>query len=157
MDGFFSFFSGVGSYGVIWIILGIFLVIWEEIKNKRELLALVFTVIFSLTFSEFFLKNIFRRFRPEYTIGGYIHNIGTADSYSFPSSHSVIAFACAYILSKSHKKFRFAFFLLACIIAFSRIYLGKHYPLDVLAGATVGIVIGMMVDITNKNLKKKHE
>ena len=82
---------------------------------------------------EVILKPLFARPRPDASAG-----------FSFPSGHATIAFAMATVLSKKEPKWRFALFLLAIAIAFSRIYLGKHYPLDVLAGAFLGIIIGWL-------------
>jgi undecaprenyl-diphosphatase len=58
---------------------------------------------------------------------------------SFPSGHSATSFACAYVLSRAAPRFTISFFLLAALIAFSRNYVGVHYPLDVFAGALIGL------------------
>lgn len=72
--------------------------------------------------------------------------IGSNDnSYAFPSGHATIAFAMAYLLAHNEPRRRWIFYLLAILISFSRIYLGKHYPLDVLIGSVLGLVIGWAV------------
>jgi undecaprenyl-diphosphatase len=64
---------------------------------------------------------------------------------SFPSGHTTIAFAAATVLSYYRPRWAPAFFLLAVAIGFSRIYDGVHYPLDVLGGAILGLLVGGIV------------
>ena len=64
---------------------------------------------------------------------------------SFPSGHSVTAFALAYVLSRTYPKGSFAFYLLASMVAFSRVYLASHFLSDVVAGAAAGLLAGWMV------------
>jgi undecaprenyl-diphosphatase len=61
---------------------------------------------------------------------------------SFPSGHTTVAFACATVLSYFAPKLAPVLFLLALAIGFSRIYVGVHYPLDVLGGAALGVLVG---------------
>jgi undecaprenyl-diphosphatase len=66
-------------------------------------------------------------------------------SWSMPSGHSASAFAGAWLFSREYPRQRPLFFLLAALVAFSRIYLGDHYPGDVASGALSGIVIAEIV------------
>lgn len=60
---------------------------------------------------------------------------------SFPSGHACTSFACAYVLARLVPRLAVPAFVLAGLIAFSRVYVGVHYPLDVLAGAVLGVVV----------------
>jgi undecaprenyl-diphosphatase len=63
---------------------------------------------------------------------------------SFPSTHATIAFAAAYVIGKAEKSWRGASFVLAVAVALSRIYLGNHYPSDVVVGALLGLLVGVV-------------
>jgi undecaprenyl-diphosphatase len=69
------------------------------------------------------------------------HLVALPHSGSFPSGHATTAFACATVLAVLEPRLRVPAFLLAAAIAYSRLYLGVHYPLDVLAGALLGVAI----------------
>jgi undecaprenyl-diphosphatase len=60
---------------------------------------------------------------------------------SFPSGHTSTSFACAYVISRLAPRLTVYVYALAALIGFSRIYVGVHYPFDVLAGAVLGVVV----------------
>lgn len=141
-DSFFAFFSGLGNFGIVWLIIACVLFIWEELKDKKGLIALVLSILLSIFISDGLIKNIVRRPRPEFNLESTIVVQDKRTSYSFPSGHTTIAFAAAFVLAHEHRKWAIGYYLIAFLIAFSRIYLGKHYPIDVLAGLILGSLIG---------------
>lgn len=68
-----------------------------------------------------------------------------ATSKSFPSDHAAVSFALASVLACAYPKGAIFFFVWAALIALSRVYVGVHYPADIVAGACVGIVSSLIV------------
>jgi len=84
------------------------------------------------------IKDATRRHRP------FVHQLGpTTSTYSFPSGHSATAFACATVLAAFAPRLRVPLFVLAILIALSRLYNGDHYPTDVVAGALLGVGVAV--------------
>ena len=73
---------------------------------------------------------------------------------SFPSGHAATSFACATMLALIVPRYAVAFFLLAAAIAWSRVYNGVHYPLDVLGGAALGVVVAIALRRLVKGLPR---
>jgi membrane-associated phospholipid phosphatase len=70
---------------------------------------------------------------------------------SLPSGHTSRAFLSATILSKFYSKYMIVFFVIAATIGFSRVYIGTHYPLDVIVGAITGSLLGiLMIDLLDR-------
>ena len=91
--------------------------------------------------SGFLLKEIVRRQRPYITYPTLIYKKQNETGYSFPSGHSFLAFSTATSLSLSFPKWYVIApaFTFAAITGYSRLYLGVHYPSDVLGGAIIGV------------------
>ncbi len=68
--------------------------------------------------------------------------VGVPHSGAFPSGHASTAFACATVLAWVSPRLAAPLFVLAALIAFSRVYVGVHWPLDVLGGAALGVLVG---------------
>ncbi|HZB23111.1 MAG TPA: phosphatase PAP2 family protein [Gaiellaceae bacterium] len=60
---------------------------------------------------------------------------------SFPSGHAMSSFACAFVLARLAPRLAIPSFVLAALIAISRVYVGVHYPLDILVGAVLGVLL----------------
>ncbi len=147
------FLSGVGQAGVIWLVIALWLFWKEERHNHWFFLPVVLATVFSWVVSELVIKSAVGRMRPTLDIGAIIVGDGAANS-SFPSSHATMSFALAYVLASIEPRFRMFFFLIATGIALSRIYLGVHFPSDVIVGALLGLFIGHVSIALSKRLKK---
>ncbi len=80
--------------------------------------------------------------------------VALPSTYSFPSGHAVVAFACATVISFALPRLRWPLYALAALIAFSRVYVGVHYPGDVAAGAVIGIALGLVVEAARRLLRE---
>jgi undecaprenyl-diphosphatase len=85
------------------------------------------------------IKAVFRRRRPFYKIVDVILVGKKPSNWSFPSGHAATAFAGAHLLAREVPVLRWFFYGLAGIVAASRVYLGVHYPSDVLVGSALGV------------------
>jgi len=89
-------------------------------------------------------KRFVRRSRPDAAIAGFTALAANPDAYSFPSGHSTVAFAIATAAMGVNPSLGIVETTLAAAIACSRVYLGAHYPVDVLAGIALGFACGLL-------------
>ena len=86
------------------------------------------------------LKNGIRRHRPCEVISSVNERVSPSDQFSFPSGHTAAAFVMATLLSYFSPILSMPLFSWALLVGFSRIYLGVHYPTDILAGLVIGLL-----------------
>jgi undecaprenyl-diphosphatase len=91
------------------------------------------------------VKRTVRRTRPSEQIQASV----PPDRFSFPSGHTAAGFAMAIAMSGTTPAAVPPMLVLACVIGYARMYLGVHYPLDVAAGAAVGLLTGSIVAIVD--------
>jgi undecaprenyl-diphosphatase len=141
---------------------------FKRSNGKRTavlLLAIGFTVATS-DLSTNMIKHSVKRYRPSHNleIKDKVHSVNDykGGQFGFFSSHASNAFAITTLFFMSaaffvSKKVRFLFFILPFIIGYSRIYLGVHYPIDIICGALNGMVVGVLVFvIIQKFFNDKH-
>ena len=97
-------------------------------------------MLIGLIVTNVILKNWVARIRPYELIQGLECIVGKEHDFSFPSGHTTNSLACAWVLfRKAPRKMGVPALVLAILIALSRLYVGIHYPTDVLGGAVIGI------------------
>lgn len=140
-DWFMPFITDLKNF----IFLLLALTVWILYRQKKA--GIIFLIFMGLTLaitdqlSSSFLKDMIGRIRPCHTLVEVRLLTDCNTSYSFPSSHAVNIFAGAFFLAKPLKKFSIFFYALASLVAYSRVYIGIHYPFDALGGATLGLLI----------------
>jgi len=152
-DLFAKILSGVGTAGIIWFVLAIIFFLKEEKKDHWFFVPVILAGIGSWVLVEKIIKPLIGRARPTVEMGAMILG-NNGDSFSFPSGHATIAWAMAVVLSHKEPKLRWVLYVLAFFISLSRIYVGKHYPSDIIVGGLVGWGIGRGSLMVGHYLKK---
>ena len=136
--------SALGNYGFIWIILGIVFIVF--ISRSDVGITVLFTVVFAGILVGFILQPLFAHVRP-YDAGiGVSAVMGVSrTSYSFPSFHATVSFAAATVIAMiAGRRWGTWAFVGAVLISLSRVYLGVEWPSDIIIGALVGVLIGVV-------------
>jgi undecaprenyl-diphosphatase len=137
LNWLFEALSKAGNFGLIWVLIGFGI----ALAQRRPAPVLLVTAAVLLGDLESTVgKLLIPRARPHY------HPlIKVPTSHSFPSGHSSTSFAAATVIAALSPRLRIPAFVLAAGIAFSRVYNGVHWPLDVLAGAALGVLIALLL------------
>ena len=145
LDTFFLIITKIaGSYGQLWIAVGAALLIPK--KTRQTGIAVLISYLGVFVFGQFILKNLFNRPRPCHIDQSFELLVKRPTSSSFPSTHSAWAFGAATAIFMRFKKPGIVAFIIAALIAFSRMYLFLHFPTDVLCGIIFGIILGFAAD-----------
>jgi len=135
------FFNVLTRLGSTFLMFAVGILLYVSRRRREGILILASIVIG--TFVALPLKLAIPRPRPFITIPATIVLDREAGS-SFPSGHAVRIFAFAFIAAKLKPRFTIPLYLLAFLVAFSRIYVGQHYPLDAFTGALIGLLVGCL-------------
>lgn len=143
-----KFITHLGDSGIIWIVITIILLIFKKTRKAGVIAALA--LLGSLIINNLLLKNLIARTRPYDAIDAVRRLVEIQRDYSFPSGHSGSSFAASVgiflgLNGKLRKWLGTILLILAFAIAFSRLYVGVHYPGDVLVGALDGALIGYLM------------
>lgn len=150
------FLSRIADYGILWILIGFVLLCMKNTRRTGAAVAL--SMLTNLLVLNLVLKNLVDRIRPYEVIDGLTRLVPAEKSFSFPSGHAGHAFAAAVVMyAMLPKKYGIPALVLAGLVAFSRLYVGVHYPTDVLAGALVGTLIALLAVVVVKSISAKLE
>jgi membrane-associated phospholipid phosphatase len=133
--------SKVAEHGVVWLGLGTLFALVDRARRGAWVVAAATgpaSIILNFCF-----KSVVRRSRPDGRVGSSASSRRT--SFSFPSAHATSSFAAATVVGRIEPRFWRPALLLASCIAYSRLYLARHYPADVVAGGCLGIGVGTLV------------
>lgn len=142
MDFLMPKITFLGNAGFIWIIVAVGMGISN--KYRKTGIALALSLLGSAIIGNLILKNLVERERPCWINDTVRMLIAVPHDYSFPSGHTMMSFAAAAVIMRNSKRFGVTAYILAFLIAFSRLYLYVHFPSDVIGGIIVGTAIGMI-------------
>lgn len=143
-DAVVPLITSLGNAGILWILIG--LVLLTRRSWRKTGVVLLLALLIEAFFCNIVLKNLVAIPRP-FTLRENVQLLIPApQDYSFPSGHTGAAFASAAALYFSRARYWIVVFVLAVLIAFSRLYLYVHFPTDVLAGIVLGIASAWLVE-----------
>jgi undecaprenyl-diphosphatase len=144
IEKFMSFISIKQNF-IIPGAIAVILLLWVyRLRGLACLLAGGIMVGLNDFISHNFIKELVARPRPCHTLPDLQHITNCSNSFSFPSNHASNMFTVATVLSLCFKNLAFLAYTFAILVCYSRVYLGVHYPFDVLGGALLGIGMGVL-------------
>jgi undecaprenyl-diphosphatase len=140
LDRLFYTASAAGEFSLIWHVAGAA----RAVATRRPGDALRFSTVMLVESAivNGGIKTVFRRARPAAPVVPRPHALRQPLTTSFPSGHASSAFCAATVLSAGGSPLSPVWWVLASLVAASRVHVGIHHPSDVVAGATVGVAIG---------------
>ena len=140
---------------ILLILILLLLIIFEKKKGIILGIFLLLTIALSDQLSAHLIKPWVQRIRPCNILPDVHLLVGCTKSFSFPSTHASNLFASAYFISNFSKKFAPVLYFMAVLVALSRVYVGVHYPLDIMGGALLGVFCAVMMIIIFNLINKK--
>jgi undecaprenyl-diphosphatase len=151
LDPFFEAVTYAGSFGIAWLVLAL---AFSGLSWRRPWLpARVGATVLLAEGVQSVLKVWVERDRPPLDNPQPPPLVELPSTYSFPSGHAVVAFACATVISFAVPRLRWPLYAFAALVAFSRVYVGVHYPGDIAAGAVIGVAVGLIVEAARRLLR----
>lgn len=153
LDAVLPFVSRLCDHGEIWILLALVLSLIRQ--TRRQGAAVFCGLTLDLIACNLLLKPLFNRIRPFALNSSIMLLIKPPLDASFPSGHTAVSFAATFALKTAGTPLWKPSFVLAMIIAFSRLYLYVHWPSDIFGGALLGIFVGWAGAKLAESINKK--
>lgn len=160
LNKFFSNITDVNHWMIAYIILWGILFFKGGRKGKVIAVSVILLIVISDQLGYRILKEYFGRIRPCNALTDLNLPTGPTGTFSFPSNHALNNFAIAVFFSRFYPELKKILFVTATLVALSRVYLGLHYPSDILGGAIIGAVLGYyyaeLIIFISKKFKLAH-
>ena len=132
----------IAQYLILIAPIIIIIYIWTHDKKREAIKDIVYMSVASGVAwgIAHILKNTFKTLRPEVA-----HDIllKSESVYAFPSGHTTFFFALATVLYFHHKRLAYATYIIGLAVGIARVYIGVHYPIDIIGGIVLGILVGI--------------
>lgn len=144
-DWFMPFVTNKYHWFPVWAVI-VVLLLWKGGRQGRIMVLLIIPVIFlSDQLASHVLKPFFERPRPCSALPDVHLLVNAKSSFSMPSAHASNFFAVAFFFGYYFRRYSVIFYFIALVVGLSRIFVGVHYPFDVLAGAILGVLCAAAV------------
>lgn len=139
-----TFLTHLGDAGFIWIVLTVLCLVFA--KTRRNGILMLFSLLLNFLANNMILKNLLARARPYEVVEGLHRIIEAQSDYSFPSGHTGCSFSVAVVMFLMFpRKVGVPAMIFAVLLSLSRLYVGVHFPTDVLGGAVIGTAAALVV------------
>jgi len=158
LDWFMPFLTDLNKQNAVLFIVAfawLGLLLKGGARGRTAALLLIPIIIFSDQFSSHVIKELVGRLRPCYVLPDVRLLVPCGSGLSFPSSHAVNNFAAATLFGYYYPRGKWVFFSIAALVAYSRVYVGVHYPSDVLGGALIGVFCAALVIALYEFLRRR--
>ncbi|OGQ56333.1 MAG: hypothetical protein A3J24_07745 [Deltaproteobacteria bacterium RIFCSPLOWO2_02_FULL_53_8] len=142
LDALMPFVTEKFNFSGAIIIAALSILIFGKRRDRIGLVILI-AVVLSADFITHQLKGLIGRIRPCNALENVRFVMACTKSFALPSGHATNIFGAMVFLSFRYKRFTPIFIALAFLVAYSRVYVGVHYPLDVIAGAAIGTTVAI--------------
>ena len=144
LDPFMKVYTQLGDAGLLFIVLGLVLLLFRP--TRKAGFSALCAMLIGLVVVNFTIKPLIARERPWLVIEGFVNLVEEKDPNSFPSGHTNTAFAFALALCMAAPKrwMKITAVCMAVVMGLSRLYVGVHFPSDVLVGALIGSLCGLL-------------
>lgn len=144
LDPFMKLYTQLGNTGMLFIVLGLAMLLWKP--TRKAGCSVLCAMLIGLVAVNFTIKPLVSRPRPWLVMEGFVNLVPEHDPNSFPSGHTnaAFAFALAVCMSAPKRWMKITAVCMAAVMGLSRLYVGVHFPSDVLAGAVIGSLCGLL-------------
>ena len=149
----------LGDAGIFWMLVAAALLLNK--KTRRVGVGMGIAMLTGLLLCNATLKPLCQRPRPydyQYDVFGKLIPliIERQHDFSFPSGHTIASFEAAGVIALNNKKWGIGAMVLACLIAFSRLYLYVHYPTDVLVSIVLGLTLALLGNWLSRRIPDRY-
>ena len=144
LDPVVCFYTALGNAGLGFIVTALVLLVFKGTRRSGATALTAMTL--GLLVTNLTIKPLVSRARPWVVMENFVSLVTSSDPHSFPSGHTNAAFAfgVALFLTLPQKWAKAAALAVAALMGLSRLYVGVHFPTDVLAGAVIGSCCGLV-------------
>jgi undecaprenyl-diphosphatase len=154
-DSLMPFITDPGPFVIPLTLIGVGLVVWGGWKGRLLVVMALLLLVVSNAVSEQ-LKQLFQRPRPCLALETVRLLVGCSKTnFSFPSSHASNITAQALLFAYSYRPIAVPLFVVAAGVGYSRVYVGVHYPLDVVGGILVGLACGAVFIFLTREVERR--